>query len=956
MAIICQSCGKTLNDSVKFCSYCGKPVHVNDAVSFCSECGNKLETGIRFCSNCGYDTYLDKMDHCSKEEYSGESKRDCSYENAVPNHHDGSEEQRAVFSFSRMKENAESILANVRKGSISLGKSFFEMASGIICKISAKTGIAPKAAKWLCISIATLVIIGTVLAGILSAGTRYKDKLIKYGCTEEVAEIICSIDNKTAKNDFLDAIRIATEIDKYGSKGDLRKVQSLLAELDKYSSRYSIDRNEQYTNIRNRLLNSTSENPDTSALDYFGKPIFKWYASQQILLPAFVEENQNDKPLSSDPNEILTAIRAEGYTVQSKIDASEDSEWLYEYYSRIECIREWAVDDKDTYSVRVDRQSNVIAITFNLATRPFDAQMYGDAEIADLYMEELLDGIDIDNNAVLYELFAADQKNELEAFVYSLDVVDLRSICKDYVEKENADRFPYMFSASLGDNKLSFAFYPDRAFVTVAPLHSAYEEACMLLSSPESFMHDSKDNSDRVEHRTLSIEKYVAENGLVINNADSNSNNQGNSVNYDELHLALGNSCENIDNGGIAVSDARYYYYTNCAEDSFSGYEAPYYIFRESKDNGNMEEVLSSEYPIQNLCVYDHWLYYLGNTDELQDGYRIYRVKSDGSERQQEISNRAVLRFVTAGDHIFYISQEDQNAVLCRMNANGTDNRMLYAANRLGSDIYVSNGWVYFCIDDSADDENGIYRISYDGAIKEQVVEPADGIVKTFDLLSIYKDALYFCEYSFGDDIEDGLVSAKVCCCNLDGGDEHTVMYGSKDFMNYCADRLFYGSVGNSADESIMIYKSDNWFNSPQSFVNGWSVNIVGDRMYYRGDYLTNYKINHLSLTLKEMRFDLYETITLSGKVVCNGESDVWADYCIVLPQTVNVFIKDSSYSFEETIELFEQVDRLYCYPNHEYDATEWEQYVGHSITLSAMLTNYRGGGYLYVEKPIIEP
>ena len=52
----CSNCGNTLSYDSIFCSECGSPVHVQEAVGeyvFCRGCGAKLPSTARFCGNCG---------------------------------------------------------------------------------------------------------------------------------------------------------------------------------------------------------------------------------------------------------------------------------------------------------------------------------------------------------------------------------------------------------------------------------------------------------------------------------------------------------------------------------------------------------------------------------------------------------------------------------------------------------------------------------------------------------------------------------------------------------------------------------------------------------------------------------------------------------------------------------------------------------------------------------------
>lgn len=62
MGKFCSNCGKALNDSVKFCPYCGFAVSEEKSVNiassdnhnkYCSKCGYKLDNDDLFCPECG---------------------------------------------------------------------------------------------------------------------------------------------------------------------------------------------------------------------------------------------------------------------------------------------------------------------------------------------------------------------------------------------------------------------------------------------------------------------------------------------------------------------------------------------------------------------------------------------------------------------------------------------------------------------------------------------------------------------------------------------------------------------------------------------------------------------------------------------------------------------------------------------------------------------------------------
>ncbi|MCZ9838542.1 DUF4234 domain-containing protein [Brachyspira hyodysenteriae] len=54
--MLCESCGKKINEGAKFCVYCGNKVNNADVIEkklYCDNCGSQLELGSKFCNNCG---------------------------------------------------------------------------------------------------------------------------------------------------------------------------------------------------------------------------------------------------------------------------------------------------------------------------------------------------------------------------------------------------------------------------------------------------------------------------------------------------------------------------------------------------------------------------------------------------------------------------------------------------------------------------------------------------------------------------------------------------------------------------------------------------------------------------------------------------------------------------------------------------------------------------------------
>ena len=57
--MICPNCGKTNPDIAKFCSGCGKEIHVKSNKVVCVRCGNENPDYVVYCGKCGVSLKYD---------------------------------------------------------------------------------------------------------------------------------------------------------------------------------------------------------------------------------------------------------------------------------------------------------------------------------------------------------------------------------------------------------------------------------------------------------------------------------------------------------------------------------------------------------------------------------------------------------------------------------------------------------------------------------------------------------------------------------------------------------------------------------------------------------------------------------------------------------------------------------------------------------------------------------
>ena len=292
----------------------------------------------------------------------------------------------------------------------------------------------------------------------------------------------------------------------------------------------------------------------------------------------------------------------------------------------------------------------------------------------------------------------------------------------------------------------------------------------------------------------------------------------------------IGNSSGNLLNEGLVASDDEYIYYAQPLGEAVAT-EALYRM----QQNGIGKNPLTTDTP-RYINVYGDWVYYCNQEDSNDVGQgRIYRVKTDGSAREQ-LTTIGATNLVMDKEHLYFISDGDgvgDPPGLYKVSLEGNDLQQL-AEGKISS-LVVQGDELFYIIETTLGKTNEVVdvvqRIDNEGASKRDII--------TGDFRQILVDG--YCLY-FIDEAR-GLKVYEVYFDDVMGGDAQLSTVGVVG-MNMSAEHLHFQTIFN---EYIMADKigigtaykdNSNQYNT---------INLVDDKLYFKQDI--------------EGRGPLYETV-----------------------------------------------------------------------------------------------
>jgi len=120
-------------------------------------------------------------------------------------------------------------------------------------------------------------------------------------------------------------------------------------------------------------------------------------------------------------------------------------------------------------------------------------------------------------------------------------------------------------------------------------------------------------------------------------------------------------------------------------------------IFKVRIDGTDAQKIINHRGMFMYMCVADEYIYYYSDYSDIS-GYRLYRMKIDGSDREK-ISDDHCREINIAGDYIYYYSEYSNMTISClyRMKRDGSEKTLLNPEfhNGLyidGNDVYILDG------------------------------------------------------------------------------------------------------------------------------------------------------------------------------------------------------------------------------------------------------------------------
>ncbi len=244
-----------------------------------------------------------------------------------------------------------------------------------------------------------------------------------------------------------------------------------------------------------------------------------------------------------------------------------------------------------------------------------------------------------------------------------------------------------------------------------------------------------------------------------------------------------------------------------------------------------------------NINVLGEWIYYeaasskLSGEDEVYFTKGIYRLKTDGSQKQQ-ICADYVRDMVVQGNWIYYCNDSDGGR-LYRIRTDGSERTKLsddlkcYALNLQGNSIY-------YLLDHSEPEAGMLYRINTDGTNKAQVTCPDKICYMVVD-----EDRIFYLKYAENPIAKNEIDNENIYSMQMDGtertllnsvnnldyGMGFAVTYGqiiSKDaFHNLC--RI----SANGKKQNFKVSPSDYWLVDSRIYYTQYNQD-TGDMDLYR--------------------------------------------------------------------------------------------------------------------------
>ncbi|HEX3028216.1 MAG TPA: DUF5050 domain-containing protein [Clostridia bacterium] len=265
--------------------------------------------------------------------------------------------------------------------------------------------------------------------------------------------------------------------------------------------------------------------------------------------------------------------------------------------------------------------------------------------------------------------------------------------------------------------------------------------------------------------------------------------------NTDEIR---GNTFGNIANCGYSCINGDWIYLS-----LYSG------VYKMKKDGSEREQLIDS--PVSYLNIVGDWIYYSYSDDDEKPG--IYKMKPDGSSRK--VLTKDETSYINiVDDWMYYINVSDKSAPY-KVRLDGKGNKRIKDIS-LG-ELAIDDGWIYYeKLKDTA-----IYKMRTSGSDVKKITDNAQ---KTYSYINKAGDWIYYIGNKNG---KEGIYKVKA-----DGTGKVMLIQGDISCINYSDGFLYY------ADKDGGIYKIDEQKHQYSKLDSAISevkieINIANNWLYY---------------------------------------------------------------------------------------------------------------------------
>ena len=213
------------------------------------------------------------------------------------------------------------------------------------------------------------------------------------------------------------------------------------------------------------------------------------------------------------------------------------------------------------------------------------------------------------------------------------------------------------------------------------------------------------------------------------------------------------------------------------------------------------------------------WIYF----NDRNDGFHIYKVKVDGSEKQMVSEDKAnSLNLV--GDWIYYCIREEG---IYRIKTDGANRGKV--TDDWSYDISVVGDWMYYANEvggepfptpDGYESQAGIYKIKTDGSERQRVNK--DGSYP----MQVAGDWVYYIGAEYN-----------IYKMKTDGSEKQQVNEDNTWYFNVVEERIYYMNRGiNGRGTGVYRINTDGTDRQMLTEDFGVSLNVAGDWLYFQGN------------------------------------------------------------------------------------------------------------------------